>query len=162
MQIIDNFLEQGEFIRLKNIILHPQFLWEYNPNTATNEDPEDLLWNTKFTHLAFEDYQKTTAVSEFNSVLQDPRLDLHCLKRLMINSYNWTSEVYEHPTHVDYDYQHKGAILNFTTCNGYTVIEGEKIPSIENRMILHNPSKRHYGTTTSNAKRRIIANFNYF
>ena len=58
MQIIDNFLEEGEFIRLKNVILHPQFLWEYNPNTATNDDPEDLLWNTKFTHLAFEDYQK--------------------------------------------------------------------------------------------------------
>ncbi len=162
MQVIDNFLEESEFIRLKNIILNPSFLWEYNPNTASDNDPKEFLWNTKFTHCSFEDFQKSTAVNEFNFFMQDPRLKLNCLKRLIINSYNWTNEIYEHPAHVDYIYEHKGAILNFTTCDGYTVVENERIPSVANRVILHDPSKLHYGTTTTTAKRRIIANFNYF
>ena len=89
MKILDNFLNEGEFIRLRDMVECPAFSWEYNPNTATNDDPEDLLWNTKYTHLSFEDLQRTTAVAEFNKFLQDPRLELNCLKRLMINSYPW-------------------------------------------------------------------------
>tara|TARA_R100001510_G_C7637362_1_gene195291 strand:- start:523 stop:1011 length:489 start_codon:yes stop_codon:yes gene_type:complete len=162
MQVIDNFLEESEFKRLKDEVYSPAFLWEYNPNTASDDDPKDLFWNTKFTHLAFENLQRTTAVSIFNRYLQDPKLKLNCLKRLIINSYNWTPEVYEHPTHVDYNFKHKGAILNFTTCDGYTLVEGEKIPSVANRVIIHDPSKPHCGTTTTNAKRRVIANINYF
>ena len=162
MQVIDNFLEDSEFIRLKNIILNPSFLWEYNPNTTSDNDPKEFLWNTKFTHCSFEDFQKTSAVNEFSSFIQDPRLEMNCLKRLIINSYNWTSKIYQHPTHADYSFQHKGAILNFTTCDGYTVVENERIPSVANRVILHDPSKLHCGTTTTTAKRRIIANFNYF
>ena len=162
MKILDNFLKESEFIHLRDVVENPTFLWEYNPNTATDDDPEDLLWNTKFTHLSFEDLQRTTAVAEFNKFLQDPRLELNCLKRLIINSYPWTSEVYEHPLHQDYSFKHKGAILNFTTCDGYTMIGNEKIPSVANRVILHDPSELHLGTTTSNQKRRIIANVNYF
>ena len=44
MKILDNFLKESEFIHLRDVVENPTFLWEYNPNTATDDDPENLKY----------------------------------------------------------------------------------------------------------------------
>lgn len=159
MKVIDNYLPREQFENISKHILHPNFMWKYWDRVSDKTDKDDV-WNSKFTHVAFENIQLTDAVN----VLADFINSVGCkaLKRIIINSYPWTPEVKEHAPHKDYDFKHKGALLNLSTCDGYTYVEGEKVMSVANRVILFDPSKSHYGTTTSSNKRRVIVNMNYF
>ena len=161
MKVIDNFLNPSDFKAISDEILGASFSWTYWHRVSDSNDKNDNC-NSKFTHVAVVDIQLTSAVQVLAPFIGDERLDCKAMKRIIINSYPWTPTVYEHGVHEDYMFPHKGALLNLTTCDGYTVIENKKIPSIANRVILFDPSKPHYGTTTSNSKRRVIVNFNYF
>ena len=161
MKVIDNFLSPNDFKTISDEILGPYFLWRYWFRVSDENDRADNC-NTKFTHMAFEDIQITSATELLSPLIEDERVDCKAMKRIIINSYPWTPTVYEHGVHEDYMFPHKGALLNLTSCDGYTCIGKKKIPSVANRLILFNPSKPHYGTTTSNAQRRVIVNFNYF
>ena len=46
--------------------------------------------------------------------------------------------------------------------DGFTVIDGEEIETIENRMIFFDPSISHHETTCTNKPFRPIIKFNYF
>ena len=77
--------------------------------------------------------------------------------------YPSTSKRYHHPDHIDYSYSHKGAIFYVNTNDGITVLEdGTEIKSIENRVLLFDPSTKHHSTTCTDQKVRININFNYF
>lgn len=161
MKIIDNFLDTKDFKTISDEVLGNYFTWSYWYRVSDDNDNNDYC-NSKFYHIAFRDIQLTSAVNLLAPFINDERLECNGMKRIILNSYPWTPTVYEHGVHEDYMFPHRGALLNLTTCDGYTVIEDEKIPSVANRVILFDPSKPHYGTTTSNAKRRVIVNFNYF
>lgn len=161
MKIIDNFLNSEDFKTISNEILNQYFTWSFWHQVSDDNDTH-TYWNSKFYHLAFENIQLTSAVDILLPFINDERLQCNGMKRIILNSYPWTPKVHEHGVHEDYMFPHKGALLNLTTCDGYTVIENKKIPSVANRVILFDPSKPHYGTTTSNAQRRVIVNFNYF
>jgi len=162
MKVLDNFLPAADFKNIQDTILGPEFAWTYWHRVSDQNDPPEWLWNSKFVHTVFCDVQLTSALNLLSPFINDSRLDVKAMKRIIINSYPYTQTIKKHPSHEDYDFPHKGALLNLTTCNGYTFIDNEKIPSVANRVILFDPSKPHYGTTTSNTKRRVIVNFNYF
>ena len=162
MKVIDNFLSENVFKEIQIKLLSGDIPWNYNHQVNNDSDPKEWLWNTKFCHLAYEDVQLTPVFEILIPFMSDSRLCANGIKRLLLNSYPYTTEVFKHLEHIDYAFPHHGALLNLTSCNGYTFIEGQKIESVENRVILFDPSKPHYGTTTSNAKRRVIVNFNYF
>ena len=63
--------------------------------------------------------------------------------------------------HIDYEFTHKGAILYLNTCDGYTYCDGHKVKSVANRILLHDPSKLHHSTATTDQPRRVICNVNY-
>ena len=159
MKVVDNYLPREQFERITDHILDHKFYWYYW-NTVSNDDDPDEVWNSKFLHKAFDSIQLTDAVNVLGDFINS--VGCKALKRIIINSYPWTPKVMEHPPHKDYDFKHKGALLNLTTCDGYTYVEGEKVMSVANRVIFFDPSKSHYGTTTSNNKRRVIINMNYF
>tara|TARA_R100000388_G_scaffold44782_1_gene34114 strand:+ start:1826 stop:2311 length:486 start_codon:yes stop_codon:yes gene_type:complete len=161
MKVIDNFLNPVDFKVISDQILGPDFTWTYWHQVTDDNDVKDYR-NSMFTHIAFETIQRSTACEILSSFLNDARLQVNGLKRIKINSYPWTPQVYEHAAHEDYPFPHRGALLNLTTCDGYTAIENQKIPSVANRVILFDSTKTHYGTTTSNSKRRVIVNLNYF
>ena len=58
----------------------------------------------------------------------------------------------------------KTAILYLNTNNGYTKFEsGEKITSVENKLIIFNAKEKHSGTTNScEQPYRVVLNLNYF
>jgi len=51
------------------------------------------------------------------------------------------------------------SVFNFHTCNGYTCIGKEKIPSVANQIVIFNQTE-HYGVTQSDIPRRIVFNMN--
>ncbi len=57
----------------------------------------------------------------------------------------------------------KSAILYFNTNNGYTLFEtGDKIKSVENRLIIFPCDIFHTGVTQTDTKTRVLLNFNFF
>ena len=65
--------------------------------------------------------------------------------------------------HIDYEFEHKGAIFYVNTNNGKTILEdGTEIDSVENRLLIFDASKPHCSTHCTDEKIRVNINFNYF
>jgi hypothetical protein len=91
------------------------------------------------------------------------KLNAKSLIRVKINCYPCTEVIKENESHKDYEYDHKGFIYYFNTCDGYTKLnDGTKIDSVANRALFFNPSIPHQSTTCTNAKARFNMNINYF
>ena len=147
-QVIDNFLEKEEFIKIKNVILSANFSWYYN-NTVSFKDSKDGFY---FTHNFFCDY---CVGSDKYSLLYPifNKLNLKSIIRAKGNFYPKTEKIKEHGKHSDYKFKH----------NGFTRLkDGKKIESIENRGLLFDPSIEHNSSTCTDQHGRININFNYF
>ena len=82
--------------------------------------------------------------------------------RIKINAYPYTNVVKEHKEHIDFNYEHIGAVFSLNTCDEYTKFsDGTKVESVANRIVFFDASKYHQSTTTSNAKLRYNINFNF-
>ena len=91
------------------------------------------------------------------------KIEVKAVIRIKVNLYTNVNEFIENEYHIDYPYEHKGAILYLNTNNGYTILEdGTEIESIENRLLKFEPHKRHKSTHCTDVKRRMNINFNYF
>lgn len=91
------------------------------------------------------------------------QLDCKSLIRIKANLYPSTENIEYHDKHIDYDFEHRGAIFYLKTNNGYTIVEDDiKVESIANRILLFDPSKPHNSTTCTDDKCRVNVNFNYF
>ena len=82
--------------------------------------------------------------------------------RIKINAYPYTNIVKEHKKHIDFNYEHIGAVFSLNSCDGYTKFsDGTKVESVANRIVFFDASKSHQSTTTSNSKLRYNINFNF-
>lgn len=160
MQVIDNFLPPEIFEGLSKYIMSSDMPWYFIPSVAKVSD-KPALDNYFHSHLAYENHVPISNVIEVVAPLLK-NLGMKSLIRVILNMYPYTPKLKIHEDHVDFDYSHKGAILYLNTCDGYTYCEGEKVSSVANRVLLHDPSKLHHSTTTSDAHRRVICNVNYF
>ena len=163
-QVHDDWLPIDEFKQLSGFILGPYFPWYHENNVAlpnTNED--DVTYNHYFTHnLVLESKVSHLHEPIWKDHFQKRFMDINII-RMKVNCFPATSQVYDHLTHADYDYPHKGALLCLNTCNGYTKMEdGTKIESVANRMIFYDTSKPHNSTTCSDQPKRcnIVINYN--
>ena len=155
----DNFLNKTEHENLKNIMLSNQFPWFFQEGVAqTKKYDSQFYW----THIFFKSDQGVT--SDFYKIL-DPilkKLKFKALIRIKANLYSNLGKMEEHQDHVDFPFEHKGALLALNTCNGFTVLkDNTKIKSIANRLLLFDPSKPHRSSTCTDAKVRCNININY-
>ena len=115
------------------------------------------------------------------------KLYIRALIRIKINMYTKTEVPYFHGYHcdangpnskvvyltsqVDHNYNDdndepytdsKTAIFYVDTNNGQTDIDGERVDSVENRIIIFPNNIRHSSITQTDTNRRIVINFNYF
>jgi hypothetical protein len=159
-KLIDNFLPQEEFLRLKNILLGADFPWYYNDIINDfHENNKDLT--CYFTHNIFNHSVHSNYFKLFEPILN--KIECKALIRIKANLYPRTDKIEMHEPHCDYNYTHKGAILYINTNNGKTILtNGTKIDSIENRMLFFESHKKHSSTSTTSEKVRININFNYF
>ena len=154
MKIIDNFLEQDSFNHFKKTITGQYFPWYFN-NQKVLED----------NHL--DNYQFVNTFKDGNTAM--PLLDVFKEKlnvsnflRAKLNCTTRTNKIFEFKSHRDLDVNCLVSIFYINSNNGYTKFEnGQKIESIENRLITFDNNLKHNGTTSTNSQTRIVLNLCY-
>ena len=157
-EIIDNFLDEKSYLKIKNTLMSDSFPYYYSKEISSSKSKEGIY----FTHLFFN--------SEFNksmySNLIDPiikKLKIKSLIRIKANIYSSTNKIIEHEEHIDYDFKHNGFLYYINTNDGFTRLgKNIKIKSIENRGLIFEPYLKHNSSTCTNLEGRININFNYF
>lgn len=160
-QIIDNVLPKEEFENIKNFILHSSFPWNMASFVSYKEESLPISASYYFTHQFWFGFDSKQDAQIFATLLDI--IECRSIIRIKANLYPSTETVMHHMNHIDYDFSHRGAILYLNTNNGMTVLEDEtEIESVENRLLLFDPSKLHHSTTCSDEKYRCNVNFNFF
>ena len=137
MKIVDNFLDQSDFKDIKQIITDPTFPWSLNHGVSFEHDG-----HVQFTHTIYKDneFQSSWKLGGLD-ILKD-KLGIISLVRAKFNLLPKANHIIEHAEHIDIPNPPdnlKTAILYLNTNNGYTKFaSGEKVDSIENRMIIFN------------------------
>ena len=139
-EVTDNFLHKNDFNKLEQVICDPQFPWYYYPAITYEEGKEDLtekdLTQYQFTHMFYQHNKPNS--NYFDTLL--PLIDKLGCKAL------------------------RTAVFYVNTNNGYTKFKknNKKVSSIKNRVVVFNSNLEHLGTNTTNCKRRIVININYY
>jgi hypothetical protein len=157
MKIINNALQKEDFVKIKNILEGEEFNWYYCNGVSTKADN-----NFQFVHTF---YNGLNVCSDFYPLLFPIIKILNPVSILRIKSNLITKQniIIEHGMHVDNNYKYgKTAIYYVNTNNGYTkFLNGEKVMSEENKLIIFNTKEQHSGTTCTDSPARIVINFNY-
>ena len=158
--VIDNFLSYEDFKNLQDVSIGEGIDWK-RFDYVTHEDISEYNY-TYMVHWIYDHWEIKTPI--FHLVV--PILNLlkaDALIRAKINFYPWQGEKhFKHARHQDFKYKHKTAILGLNTCNGVTIIENEKINSVENRIIIFDGSRYHQSTTCTDQKYRMNLGIHYF
>ena len=160
-KVIDNFLTQDNFLKVKNSILNPEFTWNLTTNVSNRNEELKITSSYYFTHIFCSGLYVDPQSCIFIDILS--QLNVKSFIRIKANLYPSTETIMYHDIHIDYNYPHRGAIFYLNTNNGLTILEdGTEVESIENRLLLFDPSKPHRSTTCTNDKCRVNVNFNFF
>jgi hypothetical protein len=159
-EIIDNFLPQEEFEKIRDVMMSADFPWFYNPCvTHSNKLVDSALY---FTHNFYRDSCINSSFFELLLPLTS-KLNVKAMIRIKGNLYPNIGKTMENLRHTDYKFEHKGAIYYINTNNGPTVLEdGTKIDAVENRILFFDSSKKHNSTYCTDQKVRVNININYF
>jgi hypothetical protein len=160
-EIVDNFLPEEEYKKIFEVMKDTGFDWHLADKITIEQKEKDI-----FFYLCHIFYNQTSLYQSTFFQLMFPllkKIDPKALIRVKANLYlNQGLGVVEHAEHTDYPFTHKGALYSLNTCDGYTKIGKEKIPSVKNRIIFFDPSIPHCSTSCSDSKTRMNININYF
>lgn len=160
-EIIDNALSQEEFENIKNFVLNSNFPWNLTPWVSNLEEKLKITSSYYFTHVFWSEFHTEPQSQVFVPILN--LLECRAIIRIKANLYPSTDNIEYQSEHIDYDYSHRGAIFYLNTNNGLTILQDNiKIESIENRLLLFDPSVPHNSTTCTDDKCRVNVNFNFF
>ena len=175
IRAIDNFLNPEDWKVISKAMLgtndprgsagHVGWVWNPAVTTGTGSEICDELDDWQLTHTIFNQlgYEQSPLFNFIQPIVSDPRLNVRAIQRIKANLNPRHHKIIKHGFHTDVDYECNTAIFYLNTNNGYTEFEdGNKVPSVANRMIIFPSTVRHSGTTCTDAKRRVLINFNYF
>lgn len=160
-QIIDNVLSKRDFLSIKNYFIN-RSKWYYNNSIVSKNDvgshkTEDYMFN----HLFYRDEPFTLSENISSIIPIFKELNIKKLIRCKSNFYAKTEKIIEHDYHIDFPFPHLVALYYVNTNNGYTIFKnGNKIESIENRLLIFDGSIEHASTTSSDNV-RINININF-
>ena len=157
--IIDDVMEKKEFNILKESIMADEFDWQFRKGIKNKEADDSQMVHT----FHIQGMQATTP--ERFSLLY-PLLNFlqpAGILRIKSNLTLRTPEHYETGLHVDVMVPGSlTAIFYVNTNNGYTYFEnGQKVESVENRLVIFPSHLPHAGATCTDKHRRVVINFNY-
>lgn len=166
MDIIDNFLDELDFLALKTTLTDANFPWFYQNSVAwksLEDGYQDDPYNFQFVHSFYERHAPN---SGFVKILEPflEKIKPSAIVRIKANLVTRSPSIIEHVMHTDIpDINCKTSIFYVNTNDGYTKFEdGTIINSVENKLVTFDSSNKHCGTTCTNNKHRIVINFNYF
>ena len=173
VKIKKNFLPAMFFNKLKLILAGESFFWHFDPQTVYDKyfKQDD---NFMFTHMLFicketelgKKQEHSGWFKEFEPIIYflNDKIKVKKLLRMKLNLYTNQNKVIEHESHTDINDKDKPvpdiniSILNFTTCNGGTVIKDKKYPSNENEALIFNNLNKHAGIVQTDTQTRIVLN----
>ena len=162
LKVVDNFLDKEDFMKLQLYMLDPQVFPWYFQNTKDFEVDEDLN-QYQFTHIFFQDYKP---FSDYFHLLQPllKKLEVKSLIKVKANLNPYSPKLHKGYFHSDISYNSLTAIYYLNENNGYTLFEknNKKVKSEENRIVIFDAKMKHVGTNTTNRKKRVVLNLNYF
>lgn len=159
-EIIDNFLPEDELQAIQTLMLTNKNFPYYFFSDVTYASVE--LPNTMyFVHLFYRDNVTSSYYPIIEPILK--KLNVHALVRVKGNLYPNVGHSCKDVDHIDYPYEHKGAIFYVNTNNGVTILEdGTEVESVANRLLKFEPHKLHNSTYCTDEKVRANININYF
>ena len=157
-KVIDNFLEEKDFLDIQTKLLSPNFPWYYN-DTMTGTD------NCFFHHHIYSKHKIWSDIFELCSPLMQ-KLDISAMFELRANLVIAKEKHWESEWHYDFDHKKgKTAILYINDNNGCTIIDKNKKHKVEskaNRICIFDNKEFHKMISQTNSKRRVVLNINYF
>ena len=173
IEVVKDFLPQPVFKYILSVVENEQFEWKWQSN-STPGDNKFKFGKIIFTHPSLSGGRVYTdnelmplfgMFVELQNEHQSHRTQ-HLLK-MKLNLYPNEGKQVQHGIHKDIvdknlpdnvvDKMVITSVFNFHTCNGYTCIGDEKVPSIANQIVIFDQTE-HYGVTQSDIPRRIVLN----
>jgi hypothetical protein len=174
MYIVENFLDDEEFVDIEKFICGKKTEWTYNPIKSRPETGVVSDDRTYHNQQMVKVYYNPPVVYDMNWLSHFSAINWRfsplSLLRVKVNMQFPCVEIIQSPFHCDLpkndipnDVKVYTAILYLNTNNGYTIFEdtGEKVQSIKNQLLLFNAKRAHAGTSFTNAKNRIVINMNF-
>jgi hypothetical protein len=165
-QIINNFLPREELLAIKTAIFSEQFPWSLQDKVYFEKTTCEDRFNCQFVHMFYHSPNITSPqIKIINPIIKRLQHQLFIRAKANITTAAENIQVYGH--HIDIPEAlaniSKTAIFYLNTNDGYTIFEkdGEKIDSLENRMLIFDSTERHSGTNCTNQKYRAVINFNF-
>ena len=168
MKVVDNFLDSTELAYVKKSILGHEMVWSYSDTKVLDEDVD--LRATQFYHLFCQFYYPSKMIDYIKPI--GKKIDMTAISRIKANLEVYQGdERYYSKFHYDYVNPKTGkprkemkvGIFYLNTNNGYTEFEdGTIVRSIENRFVEFTGDTLHRGVSSTDVKKRIVINFNYF
>lgn len=165
-KIIDNFLEEDDFLNIKKCFFplnenERKIIWRYNkgivrdPNLgSTNYEEYDWMYSYSFSN---------NKENSYFDLVQPIIKKLNCNKifdaraNLIVPTINHI----HHEDHVDRKEYHNVALFYITTNNGYTVLKNvTEVKCVENRIVIFDGSIYHHSVTSTD-KIRCVININF-
>ena len=163
-EVIDDYLPKGIADELEEHFLSRNPLWRYQSKVAVEQmhnrstgSPSDCFW-------AFVIWRQPEGIiaPEFEHLVPIiEKLNYKALIRIKANMYPSTENILEHAPHQDFTFPNKSALYYVNSNDGYTMVHGNKIESIKNRMVVFDGSIEHYSTNCTDAQVRVSVNFNF-
>lgn len=166
IKVFDNLLHKQESNFLLNSLISDIFPWHYGGKVVSTKDSScDKLDNFQFFNMIY-DNMKPNSLDIFNLVtpiLDKAILRIVSLIRIKANLLPRRDKIIKHGFHTDVLYPCTTGIYYANSCNGYTEFEdGTIVESVQNRFVTFPSTMRHTGTTCTDAKTRVVINFNFF
>ena len=159
VDVIDNFLDQDAFLKIKQTVFSDEFPWYYSKFKVENTNRD--VNNYQFVHMFYYDHSVQSNHFEILKPIFN-KLDVKALVKVKINLTTSTDKIYEFDLHNDVDFPCKTAIFYINNNDGYTLVSKEKINSIENRIVIFDSEVPHAGSTCCDQSVRVVLNINYF
>ena len=177
MKIIDNLLDEQSFKTLQNTFLNNTFPWFYNSSKVIAKDQErpspikgyESEKSLQFTHVFFDNnlHYNWSNWSDHLKPIVD-KIKPRAWVRVKANMSPINSKPFVAGWHYDKSHKNKPwmdtttSIFYITNNNGYTILEnGEKIPSLENRLVTFSNSVLHTGVSQTDENVKVTLNLNY-
>ena len=159
VKVIENFLPEKEYTNIHTLLTNEHFPWYFNNYKSSSTIRE--LFEYQFVHIFYDnDIVNSSSFHVLKPLLN--KLNYLSLIRIKANLNPITQNLITYKPHRDKLFKCKVALYYVNTNNGYTMVEGKKIESKKNRIVLFDSTKKHYGTNSTDTNNRIVINFNYF
>jgi hypothetical protein len=172
IEVIDDFLSEGEHALLREQLTSNSWPWYKQPWIDIDDDHDrNDITKVQFAYYFYTDHAPVNSGFTYLTPFL-LRLRPLALIRIKANLQPRTETILHNRFHCDVmggpeftslPCKHvTTAIYYLETNNGRTIFEsGEEVASVANRLVKFPNHLRHYGTTCTDQKIRIVLNFNY-